>query len=94
MLDEDEIRIVGGEEVEPKSIPWQVYLKIKSTHGKRSYCGGTIICPRFVMSAAHCFRRKGEYKIYVGVHTKDDLTEDHLHKIKKIYKHPKYNGIS
>ena len=44
-------RIVGGNEVDPNSIPWQVlYLSPGGT------CGGTIISPYHIMTAAHCHR--------------------------------------
>jgi len=79
----DDSKIVGGEPVEPHSIPWQVKLPT---------CGGTIICPRFVMTAAHCPEAK---EVYVGVHNvKDDLTEDKKHVVKKIHLHPKFNGYN
>ena len=49
-------RIVGGNEVDPNSIPWQVlYL----SPGR--ICGGTIISPYHIMTAAHCHR---EYVYY------------------------------
>jgi len=77
-----ESKIVGGEPVEPHSIPWQVKLPT---------CGGTIICPRFVMTAAHCSRRE---VVYVGVHNKiHDMTEDKKHVVKKIHQHPQYEKV-
>ena len=83
-LVKEQSRIVGGSEVEPHSIPWQVHLgDVK--------CGGTIICPRFVMTAAHCFEHKAAKEVYVGLHNvEDDLTEDRMHEVKNIHKHPKY----
>ncbi|XP_057551969.1 ovochymase-2 [Hippopotamus amphibius kiboko] len=43
-------RIVGGRQVEKGSYPWQVSLKRRQKH----VCGGTIISPQWVITAAHC----------------------------------------
>ncbi|XP_055972326.1 LOW QUALITY PROTEIN: ovochymase-2 [Sorex fumeus] len=43
-------RIVGGSQVERGSYPWQVSLKRNQKH----ICGGTIISPQWVITAAHC----------------------------------------
>ncbi|XP_072826887.1 ovochymase-2 isoform X3 [Vicugna pacos] len=43
-------RIVGGSQVERGSYPWQVSLKQRQKH----VCGGTIISPQWVITAAHC----------------------------------------
>jgi len=84
------LRIVGGEEVEPHSIPWQVYFEPVDTEGKH-LCGGAIICPKFIMTAAHCMAGKFD-EVYVGLHNReDDLTDDRMHEVKKIHVHPKYD---
>ena len=45
-------RIVGGNEATPFSIPWQV--QIIKVGWWDHVCGGTLIPPRQVMTAAHC----------------------------------------
>jgi len=87
-----ESQIVGGEPVEPHSIPWQVLQYRTAADGKTYLCGGTIICPRFVMTAAHCTAPGSSYEIYIRVHRKSqDTTEDNLVVLKKAHVHPKYN---
>ena len=46
-------RIVGGNEVDPNSIPWQVQFL---GQGPGAGCGGTIISPNHILTAVHCHR--------------------------------------
>ncbi|KAG7275317.1 hypothetical protein CRUP_015255 [Coryphaenoides rupestris] len=49
-----EMRIIGGKDAWAHSWPWQVSLR----YGTMSTCGGAIISPLWVISAAHCFLSK------------------------------------
>lgn len=48
-------RIVGGFEVEPNSLPYQVGLALYiSSINRTAWCGGSLISKQYVITAAHC----------------------------------------
>ncbi|KAM4049934.1 neurotrypsin isoform 1-T1 [Anomaloglossus baeobatrachus] len=64
-------RIIGGRNSLRGSWPWQVALRLKSSHSDgRLLCGATLISSCWVLTAAHCFKRYGNntrsYVIRVG----------------------------
>ncbi|XP_069479703.1 ovochymase-2 [Ambystoma mexicanum] len=87
-------RIVGGEEAEPFSWPWQVSLQLADSH----ICGGTIIKKHWVITAAHCFKERDQYNdMWVAIAGAHDISETGHHQerlVKKIILYPKYNKTS
>ncbi|TKS70848.1 Trypsin-1 [Collichthys lucidus] len=57
-------RIIGGEEVNPYTIKYQASLQFMNYH----FCGGTLIHPEWVLSAAHCWRPQHMIKVVLSEH--------------------------
>ena len=72
---EDHTRIVGGMEAESGAWPWQVALVLPRGSGFRQFCGGSVIHPRWVLTAAHCVEDvyPDEIQVLAGTH---DLEEE------------------
>lgn len=46
------VRIVGGTEAPQGAWPWQAQLR--DTSWDEQYCGGTLVAPQWLVTAAHC----------------------------------------
>eukprot|EP00554_Chaetoceros_debilis_P013302 CAMPEP_0194119324 /NCGR_PEP_ID=MMETSP0150-20130528/38895_1 /TAXON_ID=122233 /ORGANISM="Chaetoceros debilis, Strain MM31A-1" /LENGTH=278 /DNA_ID=CAMNT_0038810989 /DNA_START=109 /DNA_END=942 /DNA_ORIENTATION=+ len=60
-----ETRIIGGMDVQPNAYPW--LARAITINGKWADCSGTLIAPKYILTAAHCitdeFRNHGQYQI-------------------------------
>ena len=55
-----ETRIIGGKVADSTRFPYYTYVRITSTEGDTS-CGGSLIAPDVVMTAAHCIVPEYDY---------------------------------
>ncbi|KAG5269659.1 hypothetical protein AALO_G00204500 [Alosa alosa] len=88
-------RIIGGSVAKEGQWPWQVSLHFKGTH----VCGGTLISPDFVVTAAHCFPSSNpsyteavNWRVYGGVVSQTKLPAPFL--VKKIIAHESYSQLT
>ncbi|XP_032934542.1 cathepsin G-like [Catharus ustulatus] len=90
-------RIIGGKEVKPHSRPYMAYLKIQVTNKTatdRYSCGGFLIRPDAVLSAAHCVDENGTVKVTVilGAHNIHDEEQSQQRiRAKKWVIHPNFH---
>uniref|UniRef100_A0A3B4VAB9 Chymotrypsin-like elastase family member 3B n=1 Tax=Seriola dumerili TaxID=41447 RepID=A0A3B4VAB9_SERDU len=79
-------RVVNGEEARPYSWPWQVSLE-----SFFPTCGGTLIAPDWVLTAAHCITFH-TYRVVLAEHDmkKQEGPEQSI-MVKKMFIHPKWN---
>ncbi|GMR40882.1 hypothetical protein PMAYCL1PPCAC_11077, partial [Pristionchus mayeri] len=60
-------RIIGGNYAPPGKWPWQVELIFLRSPTEEGLCGGSIIAPRWILTAAHCFDSAIKiHKIFYG----------------------------
>ncbi|XP_052224327.1 uncharacterized protein LOC127839977 [Dreissena polymorpha] len=62
--------IVGGEDAAPGAWPWQVALHFFGSY----FCGGSLITPEFVLTAAHCVEKyrnqPGDLTVWLGANNR------------------------
>ncbi|XP_074851953.1 transmembrane protease serine 2 [Carettochelys insculpta] len=87
-------RIVGGSASALKEWPWQVSLHVQGSH----VCGGSIITPEWIVTAAHCVEGQLSspyyWSVYAGILTQSETGYSSAYKVTKIISHPSYNSDS
>ncbi|KAJ7344489.1 hypothetical protein JRQ81_000439 [Phrynocephalus forsythii] len=88
-------RLVGGEEAVPHSWPWQASIQILG----ENLCGGTVLTSTWVITAAHCFKEKEQYKdlwrVVAGAHDIEDQEQNsQKRKVQQYIPHPDFNATT
>ncbi|KAL7825437.1 hypothetical protein AOLI_G00326440 [Acnodon oligacanthus] len=87
-LNDSDTRIVGGQLQPQGGSPWQVLLRRKDENG---FCGGTLISPRWVITAAHCLQETPDH-VTIGDYDKlrPDEGEQQI-RVEKVLVHPHFH---
>lgn len=68
-------RIVGGSVAVPNAHPYQVGLLARVNIFSTGLCGGSIIAPRVILTAAHCVTGTQSIQVVLGAHRITTATE-------------------
>uniref|UniRef100_A0A3B3YKM2 Peptidase S1 domain-containing protein n=1 Tax=Poecilia mexicana TaxID=48701 RepID=A0A3B3YKM2_9TELE len=70
------------------SWPWQVSLHVAGSHR----CGGAIISPRWIVTAAHCVSSPEAWAVYVGIVDPLGPLFNPAYAVSRVIAHEQYNG--
>lgn len=90
------VKIINGQPANRSAWPWMISYGPKRIH----ICGGTLITPEYILTAAHCFHSNdadnpidlSSIEIRIGLTDLLDVTRENLFSIRKVILHDHFNS--
>uniref|UniRef100_A0A8C0FWX4 Peptidase S1 domain-containing protein n=1 Tax=Bubo bubo TaxID=30461 RepID=A0A8C0FWX4_BUBBB len=102
--DDGTSHVVGGTDAQPGAWPWIVSIQGPWRRGTGHVCGGSLISPQWVLTAAHCFTKPSPHlpsrhittwRVVVGATRLTQLgPEAQVRNIKRLLVHEDYSSTS
>ncbi|XP_031818507.1 chymotrypsin-like elastase family member 3B [Sarcophilus harrisii] len=89
-------RVVNGDDAIPYSWPWQISLQYEKAGTFYHTCGGSLIAPDWVMTAAHCINKLRTYQVVLGEYDRSsDEGEEQIIPVNPdgLFVHEKWNSL-
>lgn len=84
-------RQLSGDLIEISQASYAVQVMSNVSVEKNSLCGGSIIAPRVILTAAHCMLNISPKNVLVRVGTKFLNLGGDIHRVKRVVSHPAYD---
>lgn len=87
-LTDGELQVINGRNVAEGEFPFLVGIELRPIATGRTICGGTLITPTKVITAAHCVN--DGFDVFVRLGSRDRNTPEQVVPASNVYVHPEY----